>query len=410
MYKNYLGKIFHKNPELCNNVFLREITTQYLKINNITLPGKKNEEKEIPSNTELPENKNIEDNMNGENVNNPNDQNQNANEVNPQENQAPQNEVNNQGQSNNGDLVVNNPLEVKEPQAENVIGQNTQENQDINTKIEEILQTNNENQNEQNEQNNQNDQNNQSEQNEQEVMQVNQGENLENTNKANEVNTNEITNQIDNETKAQKEKHEEDMLINATITENLEAINREKEIRENQNLDIDQINPQYNEFHSMDNDTENLEEQIRQNREETQKIIQEIEQIHQLNQENEPMESNKLKADLIQYGTIDQIFAKYLLEVNMECCRDYFDFITKFIILFRECINKMRDNNETPEEYSVSHNADNVPDSCNEFITDFMESFDYFGLDTMELIEIIQHLCNWLYENKFTTSKLSLVS
>lgn len=106
---------------------------------------------------------------------------------------------------------------------------------------------------------------------------------------------------------------------------------------------------------------------------------------------------------------IDEIFAKYLLEVNKECNKDYFEFVTKFVILFRECINKIKDENSL-EEFSAHNNADTVPDTCNEFVTDFMEGYDYFGLDTMELIEIIQHLCNWLYENKFTTSKLSLVS
>jgi len=120
-------------------------------------------------------------------------------------------------------------------------------------------------------------------------------------------------------------------------------------------------------------------------------------------------EDIKENENLIQCNVIDEIFAKYLVDINKECNREYFEFITKFVILFRECINKIKDEN-TLEEYSTKNNADNVPDTCNEFITDFMEGYDYFGLDTMELIEIIQHFCNWLYENKFTTSKLSLVS
>ncbi len=110
-----------------------------------------------------------------------------------------------------------------------------------------------------------------------------------------------------------------------------------------------------------------------------------------------------------QFKFIDEIFSKYLEEVYKDCNKEYFEFITKFVILFRECINKHKDE-INGEEYCAKYNADNVPDMCNEFITDFMEGYDYFGLDTMELIEIIQHLCNWLYENKFTTSKLSLVS
>ena len=113
--------------------------------------------------------------------------------------------------------------------------------------------------------------------------------------------------------------------------------------------------------------------------------------------------------DTSQYKVIDEIFSKYLQDVNRDSNKEYFEFVTKFVILFRECINKHKNDN-TGEEFSSKNNADNVHDMCNEFITDFMEGYDYFGLDTMELIDIIQHLCNWLYESKYTTSKLSLVS
>ena len=119
--------------------------------------------------------------------------------------------------------------------------------------------------------------------------------------------------------------------------------------------------------------------------------------------------NEKENGNTIKYTVIDEIFSKYLIEVYGECNKEYFEFIAKFVILFRECINKIKVDNSL-EDFSAVKNADNVPDTCNEFITDFMENYDYFGMDTMELIEIIQHLCNWLYENKFTTSKLSLVS
>jgi hypothetical protein len=125
--------------------------------------------------------------------------------------------------------------------------------------------------------------------------------------------------------------------------------------------------------------------------------------------ENENQNNASVSSNMSHYKNIDQIFSKYLEDVFKDCNKEYFEFITKFVILFRECINKQKDD-KSGEEHSSKQNADNVPDMCNEFITDFMEGFDYFGLDTMELIDIIQHLCNWLYENKFTTSKLSLVS
>jgi hypothetical protein len=105
----------------------------------------------------------------------------------------------------------------------------------------------------------------------------------------------------------------------------------------------------------------------------------------------------------------DEIFAKYICEAFTQTNREYFLFITKFVILFRECINKYK-TVETGEEFAKVSPAETVPDLCNEFITEFMEHNDYFGLDTNELIEIIQQFCNWLYESKFTTSRLTLVS
>ena len=127
--------------------------------------------------------------------------------------------------------------------------------------------------------------------------------------------------------------------------------------------------------------------------------------------ENEKTQEIDKINNINEIKSIDEIFSKYLVEVVKDCNKEYFEFITKFVILFRECINKIRcDINDIHSEYSAKNNADSVPDSCNEFITEFMESNDYFGLDTMELIDIIQHLCNWMYENKYTTSKLTLVN
>jgi len=138
-------------------------------------------------------------------------------------------------------------------------------------------------------------------------------------------------------------------------------------------------------------------------------LFKTVAEMIQTSKSNTTTDADKDPNNMSQYKHIDEIFAKYLEEVSKDCNKEYFEFITKFVILFRECINKHKDDN-TGDEYSIKFNADNVPDMCNEFITDFMEGYDYFGLDTMELIDIIQHLCNWLYENKFTTSKLSLVS
>jgi hypothetical protein len=106
----------------------------------------------------------------------------------------------------------------------------------------------------------------------------------------------------------------------------------------------------------------------------------------------------------------DEIFAKYIIEAYPQCNKDYFLFLVKFIVLFRECINKVKGVDDISSEFTSFNKADCTPDLCNDFMTDFMEKNDYYGLDVNELIEIIQHFCNWLYENKHTTSRLTLLS
>ena len=114
--------------------------------------------------------------------------------------------------------------------------------------------------------------------------------------------------------------------------------------------------------------------------------------------------------------TCDETFAYYLYDVCPKVNSEYFHFIIKFIILFRECINNYRSKNSEQsneggsKEFTTYGNSETVPDLCNEFITDFMEINDYFGLDTNELIEIIQHLCYWLYMKSFTASRLTLLN
>jgi len=113
-------------------------------------------------------------------------------------------------------------------------------------------------------------------------------------------------------------------------------------------------------------------------------------------------------------NNLDDIFFSYLKEFYSKTNQEYFHFMFKFIIMFRQCINKLKNYNtfNLPDPinyYSQHQNAEIVPDLCNDFVTEFMEPKDYFGMDTLELIEIIQHLCHWLFINNFTTSRLTLV-
>ncbi len=56
--------------------------------------------------------------------------------------------------------------------------------------------------------------------------------------------------------------------------------------------------------------------------------------------------------------------------------------------------------------------AEDVPESSNEFISDFLfpNDEDYvFDMSQGEAIDLTRNLCNWMYLNNFTCSKLFLL-
>ena len=124
---------------------------------------------------------------------------------------------------------------------------------------------------------------------------------------------------------------------------------------------------------------------------------------------------NEIKDENIK--TCDEIICKYLNYIKPLTNEKYYTFVTKFIILFRECVNGIQaeKNNEKygEKEYSSIENAEIFPEQCNEFFSNFLEKnhfFDFSDDDKNELIEIIQHFCYWLFLNGYTKSKLSLAS
>ncbi len=123
--------------------------------------------------------------------------------------------------------------------------------------------------------------------------------------------------------------------------------------------------------------------------------------------------------------TADDIFYEYITYCRTLTNKNYLILVIKFIILFRECMNiskQIQVQNHLQnggkallkKEWTSSNNAENTPEMCNEFVTEYLESNDYFGIesekDRTEIIELIQHFCSWLYLNGFTQSRLSRIS
>ena len=111
--------------------------------------------------------------------------------------------------------------------------------------------------------------------------------------------------------------------------------------------------------------------------------------------------------------TCDEVFTEYLITFINKTNRQYFSFILKFILLFRECyeISKNKDKKEDEKKaVTKALSPDGLPDLCNEFYGEFLEMNNFFGIDKNEIIDIIQHFCIWLFKNGYTKSKLVLAS
>lgn len=128
------------------------------------------------------------------------------------------------------------------------------------------------------------------------------------------------------------------------------------------------------------------------------------------------MNNTEINSKPLQDRTVDDVMFEYLKKFKSNTNNEYFILMVKFIILFRESFNisAKKNDNSLMTEYSTIVNAENVPDSCNEFYTDFLEMNDFFGMNSdkekIEIIDLIQHFCIWLYKSFYTKSKLSLAS
>ena len=109
----------------------------------------------------------------------------------------------------------------------------------------------------------------------------------------------------------------------------------------------------------------------------------------------------------------DFVLINYLNKMSIYCNEKYYEKLILFVTLFREHINIInQDKVEKGQEFCQIKDAEDVPEFSNEFITDFLfpddQEFD-LGLSKDEVIDLTRNLCNWMYENNFTCSKLFLL-
>ena len=115
----------------------------------------------------------------------------------------------------------------------------------------------------------------------------------------------------------------------------------------------------------------------------------------------------------------DKVFMDYLNKMSLHVNPNYFTTLIIFVTLFREFVNitelkkkNIKENNFNNDvEYTSVNSAEDVPDLSNEFINEFLETDKkLFDFNKEDSIDLIQNLCHWMYENNFTSSKLTLIS
>jgi len=114
----------------------------------------------------------------------------------------------------------------------------------------------------------------------------------------------------------------------------------------------------------------------------------------------------------------DEVFAYYIVKVAKVAKPEFFMKVLKFITLFRECLNntnrdkmKPKNGSQASNDYSEVFNPEDVPDISNEYVTEYLGTeHNLFDFGREEAIDLTQNFCQWLYDNNFTCSKLSLIS
>jgi len=60
-------------------------------------------------------------------------------------------------------------------------------------------------------------------------------------------------------------------------------------------------------------------------------------------------------------------------------------------------------------DYAVINSAEHAPEICNEFVTIFMQDRRALTIEKNQMIDLTRNLCNWLFQEGFTTSKVTMI-
>ena len=254
--------------------------------------------------------------------------------------------------------------------------------------------------------------------------QSNKEEALKNNNKSESVKDkllNSVDNSESNENESNENNTEEDALKNKTYNPSKQV---KDSITENLEKAITELIQQYSHLVSL-TDTPKEPNKSNTGDASNSNITLSKEELEKIKEKNNifSIKKENIRSDP-KLITIDESFVLYLDYTKTLANADYFVLICKFVLLFREFINlykkginsSLGNGNEVSNlstrtvPFTVTNTSDCIPDCCNDFMVDYIEANNFFGLDFYELIDLIQHYCCWLYENGMTMLIISLIS
>jgi hypothetical protein len=111
--------------------------------------------------------------------------------------------------------------------------------------------------------------------------------------------------------------------------------------------------------------------------------------------------------------TIDEAIISFLKSSVYKTSFKYLNNLVEYCLLFRECVNNIKENNE----YASTGPSRVIPELANDFVK-FLADKNYFEINaenlesfqSMDIIDFLQYFCHWCLSNKFTKSKISLIN
>jgi len=136
--------------------------------------------------------------------------------------------------------------------------------------------------------------------------------------------------------------------------------------------------------------------------------------------------------------TCDEVLAEYCMEAAKVSNEAYFEKICVTVLGYRECLNKYgweklfeeQEESKVEEDhspkiktcleytikqqirmktpYSAINGAEKLPEIANEFVLLFAKECE-LGLSHNEVVEITLNMCEWMYSNKHTKTRIDLI-